>query len=159
MGMEIERKWLVPTLPDGFSTYPKRELEQAYLNFSPAIRVRHDRSAEGEKYELTYKGGGLVARREENLPLDAESYANLLKKHEGTVIRKTRYMIPLPESGYTAELDVFSESLAGLLLVEVEFPSLSEAENFQAPVWFGKDVSETGLYSNARLARLGRPAD
>ncbi len=157
MGMEIERKWLVRELPAGLSAYPKRELEQAYLNFSPAIRVRHDVSSENEKYELTYKGGGLVARREENLPLDAESYVGLLGKHEGTVIRKTRYMIPLPETGYTAELDIFSEELKGLLLVEVEFPSLSEAESFIAPDWFGEDVSETGLYSNARLARFGLP--
>ncbi len=157
MGMEIERKWLVRELPAGLSSYPKRELEQAYLNFSPAIRVRHDVSAAGEKYELTYKGSGLVARREENLPLDVESYARLLGKHEGTVIRKTRYMIPLAESGYTAELDVFSAELEGLLLVEVEFPTLSEAESFRAPAWFGEDVSDTGLYSNARLARLGRP--
>lgn len=155
--MEIERKWLVRELPAALSQYPKRELEQAYLNFSPAIRVRHDSSAEKEKYELTYKGSGLVARREENLPLDAESYANLLKKHEGTIIRKTRYMIPLPGTEYTAELDIFAEALGGLQLVEVEFPSLSEAENFTAPTWFGEDVSDTGLYSNARLARLGRP--
>lgn len=155
--MEIERKWLVRELPVDLSTYPKRELEQAYLNFSPAIRVRHDVSSTGEKYELTYKGSGLVARREENLPLDAESYAGLLGKHEGTVIRKTRYMIPLPGTGYTAELDIFSEALTGLQLVEVEFPSLSEAEAFTAPAWFGEDVSDTGLYSNARLARLGRP--
>ncbi len=157
MGMEIERKWLVSELPEELSAYPKRELEQAYLNFSPAIRVRHDRSETEDKYELTYKGKGLVARREENLPLDAESYARLLSKHEGMVIRKTRYMIPLPATGYTAELDVFSGDLQDLLLVEVEFPNLFEAENFQAPAWFGEDVSETGLYSNARLARLGRP--
>ena len=157
MGMEIERKWLVRELPDSLAAYPKRELEQAYLNFAPAIRVRHDVSASGEKFELTYKGSGLVARREENLPLDAESYARLLGKHEGTVIRKTRYMIPLPGTEYTAELDIFSESLTGLQLVEVEFPSLSEAESFRAPAWFGEDVSDTGLYSNARLARLGRP--
>lgn len=73
------------------------------------------------------------------------------------MIRKTRYMIPLAESGYTAELDVFSAELEGLLLVEVEFSTLSEAEDFRAPAWFGEDVSDTGLYSNARLARLGRP--
>ncbi len=156
MGMEIERKWLVKALPGELSQYAKKELEQAYLNFAPAIRVRHNVSAEQEKYELTYKGSGLVARREENLPLDAESYRNLLAKHDGSIIRKTRYLIPLPGEGrYTAELDVFHAELEGLRLVEVEFPSLAEAESFTAPDWFGEDVSGTGQYSNSNLAKNG----
>lgn len=151
MGMEIERKWLVGRLPEALTQYPFRELTQAYLNFSPAIRVRRERSGDSEHYELTYKGSGAYARREENMPLDRASYESLLRKCEGLVIVKKRYLIPL--GAYTAELDVFEGVLRGLCLVEVEFPSEAEGAAFSAPDWFGEDVTASGKYSNAHLAR------
>lgn len=151
MGMEIERKFLVREMPKDLSQYRSRAIEQAYLNFTPTIRIRHDKSIDSEKYELTYKGKGDYAREEYNLPLDKESYENLLKKHEGTVIKKTRYMIPLGH--LTAELDIFEGDLRGYKLVEVEFETLEEEMSFTPPSWFGEDVTAGGEYSNARLAR------
>ncbi len=151
MGMEIERKFLVKEMPGDLSIYKAREIEQAYLNFTPTIRIRHDKSADFEKYELTYKGQGDFAHEEYNLPLDKASYDNLLKKHEGSVIKKTRYMVPLGK--LTAELDIFEGELQGCSLVEVEFDSIEEENSFVAPEWFGKDVTAGGEYSNARLAR------
>ena len=151
MGMEIERKFLVSEMPKNLSLYKAREIEQAYLNFTPTIRIRHDKSFDFEKYELTYKGHGDFAHEEYNLPLDKASYDNLLKKHDGSVIKKTRYMIPL--SKFTAELDIFEGDLKGLSLVEVEFDTIEEEQAFVPPSWFGKDVTAGGEYSNARLAR------
>lgn len=151
MGMEIERKFLVREMPRDLSVYRSREIEQAYLNFTPTIRIRHDKSIDSEKYELTYKGSGDFAHEEYNLPLDKASYENLMKKHEGSVIKKTRYMIPLGH--LTAELDIFEGHLKGYSLVEVEFDSLEEESSFMPPEWFGKDVTAGGEYSNARLAR------
>ncbi len=151
MGMEIERKFLVSEMPKDLSLYKAREIEQAYLNFTPTIRIRHDKSSDFEKYELTYKGRGDFAHEEYNLPLDKASYDNLLKKHDGSVIKKTRYMIPL--SKFTAELDIFEGDLKGLSLVEVEFDTIEEEQAFVPPSWFGKDVTAGGEYSNARLAR------
>lgn len=49
--MEIERKYLIHTLPDHLEQYPKRELEQGYLCTAPVVRIRKD----NERYELTYK--------------------------------------------------------------------------------------------------------
>lgn len=151
MGIEIERKWLLKRIPENLSEYPVQELEQGYLNFSPAVRVRRDKSEKGEKYELTYKGKGLYAHQEENMPLDRESYESLLQKCEGLIIEKKRYRIPI--GAYIGELDVFSGALSGLVLIEVEFPTEEEESVFQAPEWFGEDVTATGKYSNAYLAR------
>ena len=151
MGMEIERKFLIKELPKDLSQYRSREIEQAYLNFVPTIRIRHDKSIDSEKYELTYKGKGVYAHEEYNLPLDKESYENLLKKHEGSVIKKKRYMIPLGH--LTAELDIFEGHLKGYKLVEVEFGSEEEEMSFTPPSWFGEDVTAGGEYTNARLAR------
>ncbi len=151
MGMEIERKFLVKEMPADLSRYTVREIEQAYLNFSPTLRIRHDVSGETDKYELTYKGHGAYAHEEYNLPLDQASYDNLMKKHEGSVIKKKRYMIPI--HGHTAELDVFEGELAGYSLVEVEFDTIEDENSFIPPEWFGEDVTAGGEYSNARLAR------
>ena len=74
--MEIERKFLVKKLPDDLSKYNCIEMEQGYLNTDPVVRVRR----ENDEYVLTYKGDGLMARREENLPLNREAFANLIKK-------------------------------------------------------------------------------
>ena len=88
--MEIERKYLIDTLPEDYQDYPCRHIEQAYLNTDPVIRIRKDNN----KYELTYKSKGLMAREEYNLPLDEASYQHLLTKIDGRLIRKKRYMIP-----------------------------------------------------------------
>ena len=112
--MEIERKYLIDTLPEDYQDYPCRHIEQAYLNTDPVIRIRKDNN----KYELTYKSKGLMAREEYNLPLDEASYQHLLTKIDGRLIRKKRYMIPFNDS-LTIELDVFEDDLAPLLLAEV----------------------------------------
>ena len=56
--MEIERKFLVKKLPESLGQYKKREIEQAYLCNDPVVRVRRD----NDKYYLTYKSKGFIAR-------------------------------------------------------------------------------------------------
>ena len=90
--MEIERKFLVKTLPDGYERCPFHHIEQAYLCTDPVVRVRK----EDDSYYLTYKSKGLLAREEYNLPLTEASYAHLLSKADGNVLTKTRYLLPCP---------------------------------------------------------------
>ena len=146
--MEIERKYLIPHLPDHLKQYPCRIIEQGYLNVSPVIRIRRD----NDRYELTYKSGGLMAREEYNLPLTGQAYEHLLSKIDGRLIRKKRYMIPLA-GGLTAELDLFEGDLAPLPLAEVEFSSEEEALSFTPPSWFGEDVTFSGAYHNSYLSQ------
>ncbi len=146
--MEIERKYLVDKLPGHIEDYPCRIISQGYLNINPVVRIRRD----NEKYELTYKSKGFMARQEYNLPLTREAYEHLLTKNDGRLIEKRRYMIPL-EHGLTAELDVFERELAPLILVEVEFSSEEEANSFVPPSWFGEDVTFSGKYHNSSLSK------
>ena len=144
--MEIERKFLVNKLPEDLESYPSALIEQGYLSGSPVVRVRQD----GDSYYLTYKGAGLIAREEYNLPLTAESYAHLLSKADGRIITKRRYRIPYDQ--YVIELDVFSGDYDGLVLAEVEFESLECAGSFTPPDWFGEDVSLDPRYHNSVMA-------
>ena len=147
--MEIERKFIPNALPDHLSDFPHKKIEQAYLNTAPVIRIRR----QDDEYILTYKGGGMMAREEYNLPLNRSSYEHLLKKADGNVITKTRYLIPL-KNHLTAELDIFEGIFSGMVLVEVEFSSVEEAEAFEKPDWFGEDVTYDGHYHNSYLSQV-----
>ena len=149
--MEIERKFLIRSVgdvPGGPDAYPYHEIEQGYLNTDPVVRVRKS----DEDYYLTYKGDGMMAREEYNLPLTAEAYRHLIQKADGIVITKRRYLIPLPDH-LTCELDVFGGAYEGLLLAEVEFSSEEEANAFVPPDWFGEDVTFDGRYHNSRMSQ------
>ena len=144
--MEIERKFTLSSLPEHLEDYPHSELVQAYLNRFPVVRLRKA----DDTYELTYKGSGLLAREEYNLPLNKESFYHLLAKHDGNIIEKTRYRIPYGQ--YTIELDCFHGFLEGQTLAEVEFPTEEEALSFSPPGWFLKDVTFDPAWHNAAMA-------
>ena len=148
--MEIERKFLIKQIPEGCTSFPCRQIEQAYLNTDPVVRVRRD----NDDYYLTYKGKGLLSREEYNLPLNKEAYEHLLAKADGIILTKKRYMIPVPGNDHlTIELDVFEGHYDGLILAEVEFASEEEAKAFNPPAWCGEDVTFSGEYHNSRLSK------
>lgn len=166
--MEIERKFTIKQLPENLADYSCRLIEQAYLSTNPVIRIRR----EDDRYYMTYKGEGLMAREEYNLPLNADAYAHLLPKADGNVISKKRYLIPIktpcfsseavppcglqtPSGDYgpTIELDVFAAPFEGLIIAEVEFPSIEAANAFIPPAWFDKDVTNDPAYHNSNLSR------
>lgn len=146
--MEIERKYFIECPPTHYKTYPFHFIEQGYLSTSPVVRVRR----EDDTYYLTYKSKGLMVREEYNLPLTKESYEHLLTKADGRILTKRRYLIPIENTKYTIELDVFEGYFAGLILAEVEFPTEEEANSFVPPDWFTKDVTFSGEYQNSKLA-------
>ena len=159
--MEIERKFLIKALPEGLQERGCHLIEQAYLTTEPVVRVRKeliykkasDAAPEGEKYTLTYKGGGLMAREEYNLPLTKDAYETLVSKAEGNIITKKRYLIPIEGTRLTVELDCFEGVFAPLVMAEVEFESVEQAENFKPLDWFGEDVTEDPEYHNSKMSR------
>ena len=145
--MEIERKYLIRRLPENLSQYQCKKIAQGYICTSPVVRIRKS----DDEYYLTYKGKGLMAREEYNLPLTQEGYEHMLPKIDGRLIEKSRYLIPL-DGKLTAELDIFEGDLAPLIIVEVEVDSLDAANSFIPPEWFGEDVTESRKYHNSNLA-------
>jgi CYTH domain-containing protein len=146
--MEIERKYLIDRLPDGYERYPFHEIEQAYLCTDPVVRIRRS----DDEYYLTYKGKGLLVREEYNLPLTKEAYLHLLTKADGIVLTKRRYLIPLTGTDRIIEMDLFSGRYEGLVLAEVEFEDEASALAFTPPSWFGRDVTFSGEYQNSKLS-------
>lgn len=146
--MEIERKYLIDKIPFSLEGFCCRRIEQGYLCTEPVVRIRRD----DDTYYLTYKSKGLMVREEYNLPLTQEAYEHLKTKADGRIISKLRYMIPLAGS-LTAELDLFQDDLAPLMLAEVEFDTVEEAEHFLPPEWFGEDVTSSSKYHNSTLSK------
>ena len=147
--MEIERKFLIKKeqLPKDLANCSFHKIEQGYLSISPVVRVRMD----NDEYYLTYKGKGLLAREEYNLPLTKESYEHLIKKADGNIITKKRYEIP-DNSGHTIELDIFEGVFSGTILAEVD--SVEEAESYNPPAWFKEDVTMNKMYHNSNMSML-----
>ncbi|MBP3474806.1 MAG: CYTH domain-containing protein [Lachnospiraceae bacterium] len=168
--MEIERKFTVKELPANLESYPCHIIEQAYLNTDPVVRIRR----QDDEYYMTYKGKGLLAREEYNLPLNEQSYYHLRGKADGNVISKKRYVIPIEHPEFNAtyqsehlsvsgksvdslglcvELDIFEAPFAPLIIAEVEFPDKEMAEAFLMLDWFSQDVTNDPAFHNSNLSR------
>ena len=151
MGREIERKFTVKNIPADVDDHQFHLIEQAYLTTEPAIRVRR----EDDTYYMTYKGTGdgntALSHEEYNLPLTMETYETLASKADGNVIRKKRVLIPY--EGVIIELDIFDEPFKPLVIAEVEFGSVEEADAFCPPDWFDEAVTDNNEYRNAYLSR------
>lgn len=145
--MEIERKFLVKSLPEQLDHFPAFKIEQGYLNTEPVLRIRR----KNDSYIFTYKSAGLMSREEIEVPLTEQAYAHLVPKCDGNFISKTRYRIP-DDQGYTIEFDVFHDCFQGLLLAEVEFPSEEEATSYQPPEWFSCEVTQESSFHNSSLS-------
>ncbi|MDQ2630566.1 MAG: CHAD domain-containing protein [Actinomycetota bacterium] len=154
MASEIERKFLLDQLPAELEQNPAADIEQGYLTIAKDAEVRVRRR--GESFTLTFKRGDGEEREEAEVELDSRQFHALWKTTEGRRLTKRRYLVSLGD-GLRAEVDVYFGPLAGLRVVEVEFPSREAAASFQAPSWFGREVTGDKRYANQALAIGGIP--
>lgn len=154
MSVEIERKFLVrvdalpPEARSGGSSY-----EQGYLAYEPSIRVRASREEDGAaRAWLTIKGPGIIERTELEYEIpfaDAQTLLAMCKAKLTKVRRRVNV------GAHTWEIDELGGAHAGLWLAEIELGAADEA--FERPAWVGEEVSHDPRYTNAALARAGRP--
>jgi CYTH domain-containing protein len=161
--LEIEKKFLVvpKNLPNDLFQYEFFDIKQGYLPLnSTSITVRRVRSKVsnlGEsKYFYTEKlsqniDGNRVSEENEKEISESEFIDFWEQCSEGK-LEKRRYNIPF--QSFTIELDVFGGSNVGLIIAEVEFPSITVANSFVKPNWFGIDVSNEEKYLNKNLAKI-----
>ncbi len=155
MATEIERKWVADRPPPADTLGVGTPLRQGYVAIDDDVTVRV-RIAPDRAW-LTIKGGGDgLGRTEVEVALDLDEAEDLWKHTGERRLEKTRHRVPVGD--FTAEVDIFAGSLAGLCVVEVEFPAVEAATAFTAPSWFGREVTGHAEWSNASLARHGLPA-
>ncbi|HJS46784.1 MAG TPA: hypothetical protein VJ773_02230, partial [Gemmatimonadales bacterium] len=150
--VEIERKYLLSTLPPAAEGAPWLEIRQGYLPGSAIVeRLRHVRDGEGERWYRTVKSGRGVARIELEEEVPRELFDALWPLTDGRRLEKRRHLVP--EGDLTWEVDAFADR--PLVLAEVELPN--EAFEPAIPHWLRpfliRDVTGEEEYLNSSLAR------
>jgi adenylate cyclase len=151
VGVEVERKFLVPEPPD---LGDGEEIEQGYLAIGAGGEVRLRRK--GDALVLTTKRGSGLSREEAEIGLDRDGFERLWPLTEGRRLHKRRHVVP--NGDLRIEVDVYAGELEGLVVAEIEFPSEDEAHRFEPPDWLGEEVTGDERYLNETLATTGRPA-
>lgn len=147
--LEIERKYLVTSESFKQEAFNQTRIVQGFLNTHPerTVRVR----IKGNKGFLTVKGisnnAGTI-RTEWEAEISTADAENLLLLCEPGIIDKTRFEVKA--GNHTFEVDVFSGENEGLIIAEVELNS--ENEEFQKPIWLGKEVTGELKYYNSQLS-------
>lgn len=146
---EIERKFLVKSLPKNLKNFARAEIAQGYLaseGKGRQVRLRKRDAA----CSLTFKRGNGDVREEREISLTPRQFDEIWPGTTGRRLRKVRYHVPWEK--WMIEVDVYRGALRGLIVAEVEFPNRRSCLRFEPPDWFGTEVTGKRRYSNVRLA-------
>lgn len=149
--IELEKTYLAKYLPESLKDCKHKEVHDIYFPASsvhPNLRVRKN----GDKYEITKKvrinDNDASEQEEFTIKLTEEEF-KALSKVEGKVVRKIRYELDI--SGRTAEVDVFQDDLAGLVLVDFEFETVEDKDKFAMPEFCLADVTQETFLAGGML--------
>lgn len=149
MAFEIEHKYLVVNDSYKAMATGKVAIRQGYLNRNPdrTVRIR----TMGRNGFLTVKSRNHGAKRLEfEFEIPFEEAEEILKLAEPGIVEKTRYIVPY--EGLIWEVDEFHGSLNGVVVAEVELPSVDYRYNL--PPFIGKDITGDPKYYNSQLEFL-----
>jgi len=150
MAQEIELKFLVDGDFKPFVT-ERKDIIQAYISTQPDRSVRI-RIQDGKGY-INIKGPSKVfgiMRFEWEQEIPVEDAKQLLELRESGLVKKTRYIVPAG-NGLAFEVDEFHGDNQGLLMAEIEFPSIEMS--FEKPEWLGHEVTGNPAFSNVELSK------
>ena len=148
--MEIERKYLVTSDSYKQMAVARYHICQGYISREKTGTVRI-RITDNKAY-LTIKGkpvAGHFARYEWEKEIDVQEAQELMQLCQGTIIDKTRWIIPATEEGLKWEVDEFHGKHEGLTLAEIELTS--EEQQVEKPSFVGEDVTSDPRYYNANM--------
>lgn len=158
MSVELEREFtfLIHQLPADLSTFPSKIIEDVYLPAtSPHPRLRIRRT--DHTYVITKKyperthdhpAGDPSRMIEHTIALSVDEY-EALNQLSGKRFKKRRFAYVA--NGYAAEVDVYLEDLAGLVVIDFEFDSDEAMAAFQKPDFVGADVTHDALLAGGML--------
>ena len=151
--IEIEKKFIVDVIPAEVKKIKGSVVQQGYICLTKNREVRCRQI--NEKFYLTIKSDGNLTREETEVELNENQFRAIWDTTESVRIYKERCKINFGK--HIIELDTFKGNLSGLLLAEVEFDSIEDADGFANPDWFGKEVTNDKRYKNKNLAVNGLP--
>lgn len=151
--MEIERKYLVTSDCYKELAVARYHIRQGYISREKTgtvrVRITDDRAY------LTIKGkpaAGHFARYEWEKKIDVQEAEELMKLCQGTVIDKTRWIVPaetVDNLQLIWEVDEFHGKHEGLVVAEIELDN--EEQSFEIPDFIGDEVTHDPRYYNANM--------
>jgi CYTH domain-containing protein len=149
--IELEKTYLAKYLPENLADCKSKEIIDIYIPKSvdhPKLRIRKN----GDKFEITKKkpvnDGDASHQKEQTIILDKDEFETL-NKLEGKRIRKIRYYYDF--NGQSTEVDIFLDALEGLVLIDFEFNSLEEKDNFQMPDFCLAEVTQEDFIAGGMI--------
>jgi CYTH domain-containing protein len=151
--VEWERRFLLDRLPPHAKVTRVRRIADRYID-GGNLRLRQQSDDENETvFKLTQK-----------LPTDAtgarqglittmyltEDEFQLLANLPAKMLTKTRYSVP------PFGIDVFEDTLTGLVMAEAEFNSAEEASALSLPSFIVREVTEDPRFTGGELVRTSR---
>ncbi|WP_407275332.1 CYTH domain-containing protein [Halothiobacillus sp. DCM-1] len=151
MAQEIERKFLLASEDWRAAVTHSQRMAQGYLtrldgDLRASVRVR----IAADQAWLNFKSLTLgIARLEYEYPIPLRDAEEMLQQLcvDGR-IEKTRHYIP--QGALTWEIDEFWGENAGLIVAEIELPSVDTA--VELPAWIATEVTDDPRYYNVALA-------
>lgn len=159
MALEIERKFLLSEPLEAIQATGKLQvrselrIEQTYLAMdeSQELRIRRitDLATGRKEYTHTFKRGNGMVREEVEYEISESIYEQIFNAFGAVPLTKNR--ITADWEGIGVEIDIYDQ--LDLTVVEVEFASEEEANAFELPYWFGRDIGAEKQYSNKTVWR------
>jgi len=149
--IELEKTYLAKIIPKDLLSFEAKEIIDIYIpqdKEHPTLRIRK----RGDKYEMTKKepvSSNDSSRQEEQTIILTPEEFNVLSGLPGKRFRKIRYNYNY--NGQIAEIDVFQDDLAGLVLVDCEFDSLEDKEKFVMPDFCLIEVTQEKFLAGGML--------
>ena len=151
--MEIERKYLVTSDCYKELAVARYHIRQGYISREKTgtVRVR----ITDDKAYLTIKGkpaAGHFARYEWEKEIDVQEAEELMNLCQGTVIDKTRWIVPaetVDNLQLIWEVDEFHGKHEGLVVAEIELDN--EEQSFEIHDFIGDEVTHDPRYYNANM--------
>jgi CYTH domain-containing protein len=149
---EYERRFLLDELPEGLLSSTR--IRDRYLR-DTRLRLRRVETTAGELIELKLghkrrpEAGDARVILHTSLFLD-ETEFEILRGLPGYDLIKTRYRL---DQQLDWAVDRHESPHADLVVLEVNFRDLAEAEVFEPPVWASREVTQDEAYTGGELAR------
>ncbi|PIE24431.1 MAG: hypothetical protein CSA62_03915 [Planctomycetota bacterium] len=153
-GVEIERKYLLEALPEGFASWDCEEIDQGWLPGEKLQeRVRRIRRGGEERYFRCVKAGRGIRRLELEEEASAELFAVLWPLTLGCRVQKKRYRPPTADPKQEWLVDVFCDRELWLCEVELSHEDLVPEPIPAIAAVLGAEVTDDGRYVNRMLAK------
>ncbi|GJM40744.1 MAG: hypothetical protein DHS20C20_10260 [Ardenticatenaceae bacterium] len=154
---ELERRWLLAKLPDSLQSNSNYHLvEDRYIIGTP-LRLRRMADAAGNvvarKFTQKYQAADQTAYATTitNFYLDEASFA-LLETLPAKILVKKRYKLQDGRSQFS--IDLFEGPLTGLVLAEIEQPSMESLLAIPHPPFALREITDDARFTGGELINL-----